>query len=70
MSILKKTTLAASLFAVTAALGGCYAGPAYGPRYAYRPAYGYGPVYRPAPYGYAPYGGVNVTVGGGYHRHW
>jgi hypothetical protein len=54
MSIFKKTTVGITLLAATAILGGCYAGPAYGPRY--RPAYVYGPAYAPAPvYGY--YGG-------------
>lgn len=64
MSILKKTTVGAVLLATTAMLGGCYYGPAYGPRY-YRPAYAYGPVYAPAP---AYYGHVGVTYGGGYRR--
>jgi hypothetical protein len=59
MSIFKKTTVGMALLAATVLLGGCYAGPAYGPRY-YRPAYAYGPVYAPAPaYGY---------YGGGYRR--
>ena len=71
MSVLKKTSIGAFLLAATAILGGCYYGPAY-PRYAYAPAPAYyGPAYYPAPaYGYAPYGGVAVTVGGGWHRHW
>ena len=55
MSIFKKTTVGMALLAGTVLLGGCYVGPAYGPRY-YRPAYAYGPAYAPAPvYGY--YGG-------------
>jgi hypothetical protein len=60
MSIFKKTTVGAALLVATALLGGCYVGPAYGPRYGYRPASAYGPAYAPAPvYGY---------YGGGYRR--
>ena len=64
---LKKFAAGAALIAATAGLGGCYYGPAYGPRYAYAPAFGPG-YYAPA-YGYAPYGGgVSIGIGGGGRR--
>jgi len=53
---LKKIAAGVALVAATAGLGGCYYGPAYGPRYAYArpayaaPAYDYGAgYYAPAP---------------------
>jgi hypothetical protein len=73
----RKLATGAALLAATAGLGGCYYGPAYGPRYAYAapvyaaPAYGYGPgYYAAAPaYGYGPYGGsLSLSFGEGRRR--